>query len=388
MHVVALNWRDRANPLGGGAEVHLEEILRYLSRQGHRCTLITSRYPGAPRDEQVDGFRIVRGGHELDFNLAVPFLFRRVAAADPPDIVLDDINKIPFFSPLFSRAPVLAVIPHLMGSTVFQEVNPLLAGLVYGAEQLVRPVYRRCTIEVISESTRQDLIARGHRPETISVVHCGIDRQTYRVDPTVAKTPTPTLVFVGRIKRYKAVDQAIRALPLIRAQVPDCTLTIVGDGDGLPALHALTRELRVEDAVRFAGFVPMAEKVRLLQSAHVSVNPSVKEGWGLTNVEANACGTVCVAADSPGLRDSVLDGRTGLLYPFGDVPAFADRVLRLLGDAALRHRMEREAVAWAESLTWERCGAETLAIIERVVAERRGAARTRAASHLGGSGVP
>jgi glycosyltransferase involved in cell wall biosynthesis len=249
----------------------------------------------------------------------------------------------------------------------------VLAGLIYGAEQLVRPVYRRCHIEVISESTRQDLVGRGYRRETISVVHCGIDRQVYRVDPQVAKTAGPTLIFVGRVKRYKAVDQAIRALALVRAHVPDCTLTIVGDGDGLPALRALTRELHLEDAVRFAGFIPLAEKVRLLQAAHAAVNPSVKEGWGLTNVEANACGTVCVAADSPGLRDSVLDGRTGLLYPFGDVDALADRVLRVLRDPSLRQRMEREALAWAESLTWERCGAETLAIIERVVAERTGA---------------
>ena len=379
MHVVALNWRDRTNPLGGGAEVHLEEILRYVARQGHRCTLITSHHPGSARDEIVDGFRIVRGGHELNFNLVVPFLFRRVAAADPPDVVLDDINKIPFFSPLFSRAPVLAVIPHLMGSTVFEEVNPVLAGLVYGAEQFVRPVYRRCQIEVISESTRQDLIGRGYRPERISVVHCGIDRQVYRVDPQVAKSAAPTLIFVGRVKRYKAVDQAIRALRLVRVRIPDCTLTIVGDGDGLPALRTLTRELHLEDAVRFAGFIPLAEKVRLLQSAHAAVNPSVKEGWGLTNVEANACGTVCVAADSPGLRDSVLDGRTGLLYPFGDVDALAERVLRVFGDATLRLRMEREALAWAESLTWERCGAETLAIIERVVGERAGAVARRAA---------
>ena len=111
MHVVALNWRDLKNPRGGGAEVHMEEILRYLGRHGHRCTLITSRFPGSAPKEEADGYRIVRGGHEYNFNLVVPFLLRRLAAADPPDIVLDDINKIPFYSPLFTSAPVLAVIP-------------------------------------------------------------------------------------------------------------------------------------------------------------------------------------------------------------------------------------------------------------------------------------
>jgi len=367
VHIVALNWRDLANPLGGGAEVHMEEILRYLGHQGHRCTLVTSRFPSAKAAEDADGYHIVRGGSELTFNLAVPFLYRRVAATRPPDIVLDDINKIPFYSPLWARAPILAVIPHLMGTTVFQEVNPLVASVVYAAEQPVRWVYRHCDFEVISESTRDDLVARGYAADRISVVHCGIDRARYHPDPAVAKTAAPSLVYVGRIKRYKAVDHAIRALPLVRRRFPDATLTIVGDGDGMPALRALTDSLGLTQAVRFAGFVPHAEKVRLLQSAHVVVNPSVKEGWGLTNVEANACGTVCVAADAPGIRDSVRDGETGFLYPWGDVEALAARVVDVLAHPERRAAMERAALAWAASLTWESCGAATLRLVERIV---------------------
>ena len=374
MHVVALNWRDLANPLGGGAEVHMEEILRHLGRRGHRVTLLTSRFPGSPAVEEADGYRIVRGGSELTFNLAVPFLYRRVTAADPPDVVLDDINKIPFYSPLWTRAPVLAVVPHLMGSTVFQEVNPLLAAAVYAAEQPVRRIYRRCHFEVISESTRDDLVARGFEAARIHVVHCGIDRERYRPDPSVAKAATPTLVYVGRIKRYKAVDHALRALPIVRRRFPDATLTIVGDGDGMPALRALTTSLGLDGTVRFAGFLPHAEKIRLLQSAHVVVNPSIKEGWGLTNVEANACGTVCVAADSPGIRDSVHDGETGLLYPWGDVDALAARVIDVLASPERRRAMEQAALAWAASLTWERCGEQTLALVERVVGRRGSAA--------------
>ena len=375
LHVVALNWRDLGNPLAGGAEVHLEEILRHLGRRGHRCTLISSRFPGAPAVEQADGYRVIRGGGASTFNLAVPFLFRRLAAREPPDVVLDDINKIPFYSPLFSRAPVLAVVPHFMGQTVFREVNPILAAGVYALEQPVRRVYRHCPFEVISESTRDDLIARGFAAERIAVVHCGIDRTVYRPDPSVPKTLEPSLIFVGRIKRYKSLDHVLRALPLVRRRVPGCSFTVVGDGDGLDALRTLARRLGITEAIHFTGFVPLAEKVRRLQAAHVLVNPSVKEGWGLTNVEGNACGTVCVAADSPGLRDSVLDGRTGLLYPYGDLEALAERVIRLLTDAERRRRMEEAALAWAASLTWERCGEETLRLIERTVAE---ASRLRA----------
>jgi len=372
LHVVALNWRDLANPLGGGAEIHMEEILRHLGRRGHRCTLLTSRFPGAARDEQADGYRILRGGGEYTFNLAAPGMLRRVMRADPADVVLDDVNKIPLYSPLYSRAPVVAVVPHLMGASVFHEVNPLLATAVFAAEQPVRFVYRHCHFEVISESTRDELVARGWEPERITVVHCGIDRETYQPAATREKPGgPPRLVFVGRLKRYKFVDHAIRLVARLRAAHPGVTLTIVGSGDGRPDFEALVRTLGAGDAVRFAGFVSTEEKVRLLQDAHVLVNPSLKEGWGLTNVEASACGTAVVAADVPGLRDSVLHGRTGLLYPHGDLDALAAATDRLLRDPDERRRMEAEGLRWADSLTWARCGDETLALIERVVAGHR-----------------
>jgi glycosyltransferase involved in cell wall biosynthesis len=367
VHVVALNWRDLKNPLAGGAEVHLEEILRYLGHHGHRCTLITSRFPGGAAEEEGDGYRIVRGGNEYTFNVAVPGLYRRVVADARPDIVLDDINKIPFYSPLFARVPVLAVIPHLMGKAVFHELNPALASVVYALELPVRRVYARCHFEVISASTREDLVARGYAAERISVILCGVDRGVYHAAPDRPKTSAPSLVYVGRIKRYKSVGHLVQALALVRRQVPDCTLTIVGDGDGLAELRQLVARLGLDAAVRFTGFVPTAEKVRFLQEAHVAVNASYREGWGLTNVEANACGTVCVSADSPGLRDSVLDGRTGLLYPYGNIEALAERIVRLLTHPTLRHTMEAEARAWADSLTWERCGKETKDLIEKIV---------------------
>jgi glycosyltransferase involved in cell wall biosynthesis len=381
MHVLALNWRDLDNPRAGGAEVHMEEILRQLGRRGWRCTLLSSRFPGAPREVQKNGYRIFRGGGEHTFHVAVPGLYRRLARTDPPDVVLDDVNKIPLLAPLWARRPVIMVVPHLMGKSVFDEVPAPLAAALYGYERLTERVYRRCHVEVISQSTKDDLVARGWPADRIRVVLCGVDRGTYTTDGAPPKSPTPSVVYVGRLKRYKAVDHALRAMPAIRRAVPGAVLTVVGDGDERGALERLAAQLGLRDAVRFAGFVPSAEKVRLMQQAHLLVNPSVREGWGLTNVEANACGTACVAANSPGLRDSCHDGETGLLYPWGDLDALADRVVRVLTAPGLRARLEAGGLAWAASLTWERCGENTAALIEDVL--RTGSAvspRSRAAS--------
>jgi len=129
---------------------------------------------------------------------------------------------------------------------------------------------------------------------------------------------------------------------------------ILGEGDARPSLEQLAEQLGVHSAVRFAGFVDEEEKVRQLQRMHVVANPSAKEGWGLTVLEANACGVPVVASDVPGLRDSVRDGETGLMYDDGDVEELAEKLLLVLRDDHLRTRLSRGAVAFASEFRWER----------------------------------
>src|SRR5690606_41819644 len=106
---------------------------------------------------------------------------------------------------------------------------------------------------------------------------------------------------------------------------------------------------------------------RLSERAWVDGLTGPKEGWGITNVEAAACGRPTVASDSPGLRDSVVDGPTGFLVPHGDVEALADRLTRLLTDAGLRERLGREARAFAERFSWDRAAEQTEAHLEQVL---------------------
>ncbi|PYP07889.1 MAG: hypothetical protein DMD59_13800 [Gemmatimonadetes bacterium] len=148
------------------------------------------------------------------------------------------------------------------------------------------------------------------------------------------------------------------------------TLDICGQGDDRPRLERLAAEHRVADAVRFLGYVSEEEKQTLLRRAWAVVFPSPKEGWGITNVEAAACGTPALASDSPGLRESVQDGVTGYLVPHGDVQALADRMLALAADPALVDRLGRAARMFAEGLSWDSAARATLSHIEQTVAER------------------
>jgi glycosyltransferase involved in cell wall biosynthesis len=365
-HLLAVNFRDPAHPEAGGAELHLEHVLLAALRRGWRVTWLASSFPGAAAESSHRGMRIVRRGAWWNFNLLVPGVVRReFSGADRPDRIVEDINKAPCLLPWFTRTPLSVIVPHLFGTTVYREADPLVGTYVLALEGLIPRAYRGCPFVAISESTRDDLVARGVPARDVTVVHCGIDHERYRADPATPRAAVPTIVFVGRLRRYKGVDWVLRSLPGVLARVPGARLEIVGDGPHTAALRAQSERLGLGAAVEFAGFLPAAEKVARLRRAWVVVQPSPKEGWGLTVVEASACGTAVVASDAPGLRDSVRRDETGLLVPYGDVGALADALARVLGDAPLRERLARGGLAWAARFRWEECGDRTLAALVR-----------------------
>jgi glycosyltransferase involved in cell wall biosynthesis len=186
--------------------------------------------------------------------------------------------------------------------------------------------------------------------------------------PISPETP-PYFLYVGRLKRYKGVGVALRALAIARREVPDITLRIAGSGDDLARLKRLAGELDIEGAVRFLGYVSEDEKATLFRGAVANVFPSPKEGWGMTIVEAAALGTPSLASDSPGLRDSVRHGESGFLVPHGDADAMAERMVALVRDEELRARLGRGAATFAASLTWDDAADLTERHLEDIIDE-------------------
>jgi glycosyltransferase involved in cell wall biosynthesis len=374
VRILLVNWNDRQNPHAGGAEIHLHEIFGRLAHDGHHIDLITSGWPGAAPEVELDNMRVRRVGGRHSFALlargAVRRALRRIGGAGY-DVVVEDINKLPLFLPNLTALPFCAVVPHLFGTTAFAEASWPMAAAVWTAERGIPRAYRRAAFHVISNSTRDDLVARGIPADRIEVIYPGIDATWYRPDPNVARAARPTFLYVGRLKRYKGVDIALRALALARARGLGAELAIAGLGDDRPRLEALTRRLGLEPAVRFLGYVSEEEKRDLLRKAWAVVFPSPKEGWGISNVEAAACGTPALASDSPGLVETVRHGETGFLVPHGDAGALAERMVALAGDKDLVERLGAAARAFAVPLTWDRAAVATAAQLERLIIQRR-----------------
>lgn len=351
LRVLLLNWRDTGHPEGGGAENVLERMATGLRRAGHHVEVRCARYAGAPAREVVDGVHVVRRGGRFTVYLHTAAALARQRRRW--DVVVDVQNGMPFWSPLFTRAPVLNVTHHLHREQWQVIFGPAFGRVGWWLESRVAPrVYRSCRYVTVSQATRLDLAGLGIGPARVAVVYSGIDPPVLPPDADGwQRAAAPRLVVLGRLVPHKRVELALRTLAELRERWPALTLTVVGQGYWDTALRAEAERLGVAGAVRFTGHVDDATKHRLLAEAWLHLLPSVKEGWGLVVVEAAAHGTPTVAFSSAGgPRESVLHGDTGLLVE--DEAGFTAAVRALLADDARRDRMGQAARAHAARFSW------------------------------------
>lgn len=349
--VLILNERDPRHPRAGGAEVHVAEISRRLSAEGFDLTLASCGFRGGAAEEFVDGMRVRRLG-------PLPIYYPRVVASCARetrrgrfDVVVEHLNKLPFCSPVYSAAPVVAVCHHLFGRSAFLQVSWPIAATVVASERLIPPLYRRVPFVAVSQSSKDDLVARGVAQDRIRVIHNGISSPRVEAPPLDARPCR--IAYLGRLEPYKRIEVLFRAAARLVPRFPALEIVVIGRGQARPGLERAATELGVADRTRFVGFVSDAKRDELLAGARACVCPSVKEGWGITVIEANALGIPVVATDAPGLRDAVRHGETGFLAPLGDDAAFAERIAQLLGGGAEAERLSRAARRWAKRFDWD-----------------------------------
>lgn len=370
LHLAILDYRDIHHPEAGGAEVYMYEIFRRIADYGHRVTWISARDAGAAPELREGNLRLLRTGNKATANFTSAWAALRLANREPVDLFIENLCKIPFFLPLYTRAPVLPIVLHLFGETVFREANPLLASYVWLYERFIPTVYRGKPFVALSDSTAEDLHKRGVEMRWVDVVPPGLELEQFGEAPGLAERE-PLVVYVGRLKRYKQVDIVLRAFARVRADVPQARMVVLGKGDDRDRLDAVVRECGIADLVDFRGFVSEQEKIAWMRRARVVVYPSPKEGWGISTTEAAACGTPVVASDSAGLRDAVRHGVTGFLVPHEDVGAWVDPIRRLLVDDAVFEKLALGALEWAREFDWDVRATKMRTLIERAVGEAR-----------------
>lgn len=370
MKILVINWQDIANPSGGGAEVHFHEIFKRIANMGHDVTLFCSSFTEAKSEETIDGVRVIRQGGRNLFNFYVPLRYFKQFKKEKFDIIIDDINKIPFYTPLFVKEPLLAISHHFFGKSIFLEAGIIAGTYVYLSEKLVDLVYKKTPFAVVSQSTLDEFKSRGFNEKHFSIVPNAIAPEEFPME-VCSKEQFPVITYFGRLKKYKSVDHLVKAFAIVSQQIPEAKLYIMGRGDFQPELENLAENLGISSKTKFFGYVSDYDKVKLLSLSHCAVNTSMKEGWGITNIEANACGTPVVSADVPGLRDSVSVGVSGLLYEYGNIDHLAKILIELLTDSHKLKDLSYGAVSWAKQFTWDESAKAMIKRCEEVLFSHR-----------------
>jgi glycosyltransferase involved in cell wall biosynthesis len=360
LEILVVNWRDTHDPAAGGAETFVHQVARRWATHGHNVTLITSRPSGAPRTELIDGIRVKRLGRLADgsFHALVQREFMRIRGVD---LVIEAVNTIPFLTPLWrSRLPRTVPLIFQRADDIWDaHYGPIVAAIGKRVERRLLRMYHYAPVLTISESARLDLARSGL--SNVTVVEPGID---HPASVGHQKDIAPTFLFVGRLAANKRPDHAVEAFAEIHRELPTSRLWIVGRGP----LEAKLRKA-TPSGVEILGFLPRDELHARMGRAHCLLVPSVREGWGLVVVEANAVRTPAVGYDVPGLRDSIRNGKTGKLVTPGDPRAMAAAALELIGDPESYSQICDAAHTWSERFSWDITAERVLAFAMRTTSD-------------------
>jgi glycosyltransferase involved in cell wall biosynthesis len=359
LKILIFNWKDIKNPEAGGAEVFTHENAKRWAKAGHEVTLFTSEFNGCKKDEVIDEVRVIRaGGKYLVYRKAREY-YKKFFSKEKFDVIIDEINTIPFFTPKFvnNGEKIVALIHQLAKEYWFYE-TPFPINLIgyYFLENRWLKNYTDIPIITVSESTKKDLIELKFKK--VFTVSEGISFRPSEEVPE--KEMEPTIVYIGRLKKAKRPDLVIKAFKIVKRKISNAKLWVAGDG----YLRKNLGKIAFDD-VKFFGRVSEKDKIVLLSKAWVMVNPSVREGWGLNTIEANACGTPVIAYDVPGLKDSIVDGKTGLLIKEdGNVEKLAEAIMTVLKDKELRITLSKNALEYSKNFSWDKSAEEFMKIIE------------------------
>lgn len=344
IRILVLNWRDIKNPAGGGAEVYTHQIMKRLCAKGHVVTLFSSAFPGCLSDEIIDGVVIHREGSAYTVYSKARKYYK--CSKERYDVVVDEINTIPFMTPRFVNRgeKIVTLIHQLAREYWFYEIPYPLAWVGYHfLEDRWLKSYQDVTAITVSESTRLELLALGLTKLTI--VPNGLNAVPAEAVPE--KTVEPSMVFVGRMKKAKRPEDVVQAYRILKKSWPTLTLTMIGDGYYRDRLQAENKD------VDFTGYVDRKIRDDLVKRSWLIAVPGIREGWGQVVTDSNALGTAAIGYDVPGLRDSVKNELNGLLVD-PDPLSMSKGIERILQDKTLRDRLSAGAIEWSKNFSWDK----------------------------------
>ena len=371
MNILIFGWRDPKHPQAGGAEQAVHEHAKGWIKAGHKVTLFSSFYRGGQNTEVIDGVNVIRKGYQILGVHVAGFLWHVFGKHDKYDLIIDQFHGIPFFTPLFVRRPKLAILQEVAKDVWFLNDFPFPLNLVIGffgyiSEPIIFLLYRNVDFMVGSNSAKEDLIKVGIPSLKITIVPHGVIIKYPK--PFLPKEKIKTVMFLGALAKDKGIEDAIKCFSILD-RMGKYQYWVVGKGGDVYVheLKELGSRIGIWNKIKYFGYVDEEKKFELLSKAHVMINPSIREGWGLVNIEANAMGTPVVGYNSAGLIDSVCNNFSGLILKKNDPFELARVTNELLNHNDKYNKLQQGAINWSKNFSWVKSRKKSLELIKKVV---------------------
>jgi glycosyltransferase involved in cell wall biosynthesis len=349
LRVLFLVSRDIRHPANTGGDIGLWERALYLASEGHEVTLMASTFPGAPARVTIDGIKVVRLGGLLSLWWRT-FIYYMTECRGKYDVVVVEGfggSRIPRLTPLYVKEPIITEWHQIHADLFASQYPKLLVPLLNLLERGTAWIHRNTVVMARTKEWQEAFPRIGFKPSKIRVVPACISEEW--LVPGSGTVKEPQILWLGKYRRYKCPDHAIRAMPQVIKAVPGARLILAGFHDDRSyerELNDLVGRLGLQEAVSFRFGISEAEKRALLDASRALVLPSSVEGFGIVVLEANARQVPVIASTGVPVS-AVEDGRNGLRYPFGDVRALAAAIIRAASDDDLLARLTSQSLMFA-----------------------------------------
>jgi glycosyltransferase involved in cell wall biosynthesis len=386
MNILFFTWKDKKNPLSGGAESINEGIAKRLAKEGHKVTFLVSGYKNCKPEEEIDGYKVVRLGNRWTIYWHAYRWYKSQITNHQSlfDLIIEEINTVPFFTQLYTKGKKrVLIIYQLCRQIWFYQIFFPLSLIGY----LIEPVYlfilnkNKCITE--SESTKNDLQKYEFNNKNISIIPIATDIVPLKSLDNIEKYKEPTMLSLGAIRKMKKTLDQIKAFEQAKKEIPELKLKVAGDAKGnygQKILKYIKRSSHKSD-IEYLGKINQDKKIELLQKCHIITVTSVKEGWGIIVTEAASQGTPAIVYNVDGLRDSVKNNETGIICDVNSPENLSYKVIKLLSNSpreiashpdwsgisqgkVLYKKLQHNAWKWSKEFSWDKTTEEFMKIID------------------------
>ncbi len=367
MKLLWLTWRDGEHPFAGGAELVNEELAKSLARDGHEVLFLVGGFKGGEKEGFFNGCKVVRLGNRWTVYLEVCKYYRKNLIGWA-DLVIDEINTVPFFAKFYIKEKKVLFVHQLCREVWFYQMFFPLNLIGYFLEPVYLWLLRNEAVITVSKSTKKDLMRFGFNKKNIHIISEGIELEPVKNLYSIKKYNETTILSLGSIRSMKRTLHVVKAFEVSKTKVKDLKLKIVGESSSRYGKKVIKyiQKSRFRKSIEYLGEVSKKEKIQLMQKSHLACFSSVKEGWCLVVTEVNSQGTPAVVYNVDGLRDSVIEGKTGIVVKTNTPEKIAESIIQILKNKELYEEMQRNAYWFSKQITFDNSYSDFLKTIKRI----------------------